>query len=165
MRYAIYYVSIGTAVAVISQFTIARGQTSAFKRMGAFVVLIFVWPIVLLVAAPDLLGIKLKSKYKGAAGRMPSLYGGDGLTADTAVVVNCAAMTTAVDLMAYFISKRHGELGSELTEGLQMSVVDGKDPAKSVRSITVDIPSGDRVTYYFDLSRPFAATINCSGKL
>ena len=38
-----------------------------------------------------------------------TIYGGDGLTAETAAIVNCASMSMANLIMDNFISKKHGK--------------------------------------------------------
>lgn len=85
---------------------------------------------------------------------LPPTYGGSGKSATDAVVINCASMSMANELIDRFISERHGEKGRGWIRGIELSIKHPESPAGSLKAIAVSLPGNQEEMYYFDLSRP-----------
>ena len=90
--------------------------------------------------------------------KMPPVYGGDAKSIKTAAIINCAAMSTAHNLIDHFISKLHGQKDSDWKRSVEHFVNDPCVPEFTVRAIGVNLTSGEKITYFFNLARPMSAT-------
>ena len=100
----------------------------------------------------------MKSHSPKEMGKMPPIYGGDATSAQTAATVNCAAMSTANSLIDSFISKRHGQKGTDWEPEINFFVNEPNIPEFTVRAFTVITKSGEGHTCYFNIARPMNAT-------
>lgn len=90
--------------------------------------------------------------------KMPPVYGGDAQSVKTAAIINCAAMSTANDLINHFISELHGQKDADWKRSVEFFVNDSCVPEYTVRAIGVNLVTGEKITYFFNLARPMSAT-------
>ena len=84
-----------------------------------------------------------------------TIYGGDGLTPETAAIVNCASLKMANLIMDNFISKKHGKKDHNWKWTVSCSLsVDGP----SIRRIVISTTDVENISYYFNVDRPEKAT-------
>lgn len=98
------------------------------------------------------------SKNRNPLDDKPPMYGGDGSSASEAVVVNCASMSTANHLIDRFISERHGKRDDNWKRGVEMFDNSTNQSEFTIRMISVECKDGTVAKYYFNVSRPMAAT-------
>jgi hypothetical protein len=91
--------------------------------------------------------------------KLPPLYGGDALTPETAVTVNCAAMSTAKILIDRFISERLGQQGDKWSRGIECFVNKPDLPPDAIRSVSVTVLGGSSIVYYFNIARPMKGSM------
>jgi hypothetical protein len=99
-----------------------------------------------------------KSPPASAKEEIPPIYGGDARLAETAAIINCAAMSTAHILIDRFISELHGQKDSDWKRSIEYFVRDSNISEFTIRAIGVIITSGEIFTYYFNVTRPMNAT-------
>lgn len=90
--------------------------------------------------------------------KLPSVYGGDALSTNTAAVINCASMDLANHLIDQFISERHGVKNEDWERGMEFFVNSKDIPEFTVRSIRIESKTNSSATYYFNIARPMNAT-------
>ncbi|HUH36500.1 MAG TPA: hypothetical protein VL027_01005 [Spongiibacteraceae bacterium] len=100
-----------------------------------------------------------REKYDPSGGH-PPLYGGDGLTAQSPVIVNCASLSTAQSLMDKFISERCGDTWERT---LAASLAGHETSGKLIRLLHVRTPDGVDHEFYFDLTRPNGVAMEMVG--
>lgn len=88
----------------------------------------------------------------------PPLYGGDGSSNAQAAVVNCASMSMANHLIDGYITEQHGTKDIDWKRGVEMFDNSPNIPEFTVRIVDIECSDGSHVNYYFDVSRPMAAT-------
>lgn len=93
----------------------------------------------------------------------PPLFGGDGLAPETAVIVNCASTAMARSLIGQFVSKIHGQHGSDWEHGPEFFVRKPGIPDFTVRAVGIKLSNGEYVTYYFNLARPHGIAMKMAG--
>ena len=85
------------------------------------------------------------------------MFGGkppqDGLSVQTAKVLDCAAMNTANLLIDRFISERHGTQGSHWARGIESYVSAPGVQPNTIRRVAVQLPGGQHAAYYFNVAR------------
>lgn len=93
----------------------------------------------------------------------PPMFGGDALTPQTAITVNCASMAMANSLITDFITERHGPEGQGWVDGIESFVRVEGIPDFTVRAVGFKDSTGLVKTYYFKIARPMAATKKMMG--
>lgn len=88
------------------------------------------------------------------------IYGGDGMSALSPAIINCASMDMAQHLMDKFISENFGDGWSR---GAEFTLESPDDPEKLLKAICVSRPDGSEGKFYFDLSRPFGNAMKMMG--
>jgi hypothetical protein len=94
-----------------------------------------------------------KTSYK-ELDKLPLLYGGDGNSPQTPVVVNCCSVNSKDILINGFLVKKHGVKGTDWHSGGDYFVNEEGIPEYSIRAVIVTLADGTSRTYYFDISRP-----------
>lgn len=89
----------------------------------------------------------------------PPVFGGDGSTAEDAVVINCASMGMANHLIDNWISDHHGEKGEDWERTVEMFLDQGQANPPTLRSIGVETKEGEDYSYVFNIGRPMGATM------
>lgn len=92
----------------------------------------------------------------------PAMYGGDGLTQSSPVIINCASMGVAQTLMERVINSH---CGKDWTREVEFSLKDPNDPQKSLKMISVVTQDGSKHSFYFDLSRPVKNAMKLQGMI
>jgi len=156
MIYLYYYLGVGAVVGTISLIVHAKTAESLRGRILSFVVSVILWPLISLVVIAEFFTARKKEPTVDPADQNPPLYGGDGLTAETAVIVNCASMATADTLINRFIAQKHGQQAWQ--RGVEMTLTPAASPSRTVRSVAIILADKTQTTYYFDVTRPAAAT-------
>lgn len=100
------------------------------------------------------------SKSKQNPNDKPPVYGGDGLSADSPVIINCASMEMAFSLIDKFISQ---QCEGDWEKGPGFSLNDPHHPEKLYKAIKVTMESGEEGAFYFDFSRPMTNTMRMLG--
>ena len=95
--------------------------------------------------------------------KLPPIHGGDGSSAQTPAVVNCASMSMANHLIDQFISLRHGPKDVSWNRDVELFVNEPGIPDYTVRAIVVKLTTGEGPTYYFNVGRPMNATKELMG--
>lgn len=90
----------------------------------------------------------------------PPIYGGDGLSAESPAIVNCASMGMAQALIERFISER---CGNSWETGAELTLASPNDPDKDIKMISAKLPDGTENHFYFDLSRPVGVAMKMAG--
>lgn len=85
--------------------------------------------------------------------------GGDGLSKDSPVFINCASIGMANFLIDRFISEKHGVKNSDWNQTMSMTLKSKITECGMVKSIVIN-SANESYTYYFDISRPFKNPIN-----
>jgi hypothetical protein len=156
MIYLYSYLGAGAVVSAIALIVHANSRGGMLGRIWSFLVGVALWPLISLVLISEFLTERQKRHAAGPADQHP-LYGGDGLTSETAVVVNCASMATADTLINRFITQKHGQQGWQ--RGLEMALTPASSPSKTIRSVVITLADKTQTTYYFDITRPATATM------
>jgi hypothetical protein len=81
--------------------------------------------------------------------------GGDGLSAENPVFINCASGSMAQHLIDRFISEKHGEKDSDWEMGISFTIDSDKTKCGMIKAISVKTGQ-EELNYFFDLSRPMA---------
>jgi len=89
----------------------------------------------------------------------PPAFGGDGSTAEEAVVVNCASMGMANRIIDNWISERHGEKGDDWKRTVEMFLDHGQSYPPTLRLIGVETKEEEEPRYVFNIGRPMGATM------
>jgi len=84
----------------------------------------------------------------------PPIYGGDGTTEQNAVVINCASMGMANNLMDRFISERHGDKETDWNRTVEFFLNSDQQSTPEIRFLGIKCNNGDEHQYYFNVSRP-----------
>lgn len=95
---------------------------------------------------------KKPSKIKKEVDFKPIL-GGDGLTPQTALILNCSSMGVARHLINKFISENHGEINTGWKPTIEYFVTEEDIPEFSIRAYGIKLSNEVSHTYYFDVSR------------
>ena len=82
-----------------------------------------------------------------------SYLGGDGLTEETPVGINCKSMHRAEYLIERFINEKHGQKMIDWEMGGSLIFPSSKVKCGYVMNTIVKTKNGEK-HYYFDLSRP-----------
>lgn len=101
-----------------------------------------------------------KKRRKENSTEIIPISGGNGLTADTPVIVNCASMSMAKHLADSYITEQIGE-GWE--RSIEMSVQSPIDPGTILRAICVKKHTGEEFKFFFDFSKPVTNFQKISG--
>jgi hypothetical protein len=90
----------------------------------------------------------------------PPLYGGDGMSEHSPVIVNCASITMAQHLIDKFINEK---CGVDWRRGDEFTLESPNKPGKLVKAISISKSNGSEARYYFDLSRPLNNAVKMLG--
>ncbi len=99
----------------------------------------------------DFIFRKKSSKIKTDVDFKPIL-GGDGLSPQSALILNCSSMGVARHLINKFISDRHGEINIDWKPSIEYFVTAEGIPEFSIRAYGIKLNNEDGHTYYFDVS-------------
>ena len=91
------------------------------------------------------------SKKKDGYNDKPPIYGGDGLSDTSPVIINCSSMSMAQALIDSFISKQYGNGWERVIE---FTIANPNDTNKPLKLIRVKTADGNEHKLYFDLSSP-----------
>lgn len=84
----------------------------------------------------------------------PAIYGGDGSSIESAIVVNCASVEMEKSVIRQYISERHGEEGTHWTFGIRAALSPPKDrPDRYYRRFEIELSDGKKAGYTFDCTR------------
>lgn len=95
------------------------------------------------------------SKNKKVVKNESPFMGGNGLSLDAPVYIDCASGGMAEHLIDRFISEKHGQKGIDWQIEVSFTVESAKTNCGMVKSIVVKTKQ-EELNYYFDLSRPMA---------
>lgn len=95
------------------------------------------------------------SKKKKSVKNESPYMGGNGLSIDSPVYINCASDSMARNLIDRFISEKHGLQGIDWEKGTSFTLKSDKTKCGLVMLIIVKTQK-EELSYYFDLSRPMA---------
>jgi hypothetical protein len=98
---------------------------------------------------------KRPSKKKNVIKDESPFLGGDGLSAENPVYVNCASGSMTQHLIDRFISEKHGKKGTDWDIGVSLTIKSDKTKCGMIKTIAVKTAQ-DELDYFFDLSRPMA---------
>ncbi len=78
--------------------------------------------------------------------------GGDGLSDETPVFLNCRTSNATNNLISLFISQKHGKEDEDWTTNFSCTLKSDKTICGMIKAITINTKDSE-ITYYFDLSR------------
>lgn len=102
----------------------------------------------------------LGSKKADRSDDKPPIYGGDGMSAHSPAIINCASIGMAQRLMDKFITEKFGDGWSR---GVEFTLESPTDSEKRLKAICVSKPDGSEGKFYFDLSRPLGNAMKMMG--
>lgn len=90
--------------------------------------------------------------------KLPALFGGDGSSADTPIIVNAESNAMAGRLILDYISELLGRFGEEWRIA-SLKKVKTAEPDQYVERHVVEDLDGNRTSFYFDLSRSHGGSV------
>ncbi len=82
----------------------------------------------------------------------PAIYGGKGTSINDLAIVNCSSPKKAYSIIYDFISEHHGKKEEDWNECACLIKADNTGNS-NIREIVVELKNGEKISYFFDVSR------------